>query len=460
MKTIKMRSRILFLITMAVMCSTLFLGLSQYLELKQGGVGQVLQSNALLLVAGIVLTAILSVTVYLYIRLNLLRNLAQINELANSIADGNVNDLSRFEIANYQKEDEIGGLTAALLRLAEAQKNFSEIMDIVAAKDLTTVLSSRSEQDVVAAALEKMLHAQNETIHKINVAADNVAEASKAMLKSGASLSKSAIEQSGALEEITATVTEIAIQSKQISESSSNAKTFSEDISKFAGESNERMRDMLQSMEAIKEASNDISRIIKVIDEISFQTNILSLNASVEAARAGQEGKGFAVVAEEVRNLAGRSAKAAKETEELIQGTINRVIAGAEIAQETAQALSKILDSVRQNVPLIESISVATDEQYIGIEQMNQALEQTAKLTEKNSRFAEESAMASQELSLQAELLKNMVGEYKTVEQTGVESASFQKPAEKFPEITITAMQPQQSDTLEISLNNPDFDKY
>ncbi len=218
---------------------------------------------------------------------------------------------------------------------------------------------------------------------------------------------------------LTLTIEQISSQTRLNAEHAMEANELANRSRDNAIKGNDQMRSMLKSMDEINDSSNNISKIIKVIDEIAFQTNILALNAAVEAARAGQHGKGFAVVAEEVRNLAARSANAAKETTAMIEGSIKKVEGGTEIANETAKALEAIVDSIDKVSQLVSDIAVASNEQAQGVEQINQGIGQIADVVQTTSATSQETAAASEELSSQAEMLKQQVARFKLKSQKG-----------------------------------------
>lgn len=173
------------------------------------------------------------------------------------------------------------------------------------------------------------------------------------------------------------------------------------------------MQNMLEAMFEINKTSTSISQIIKVIDEIAFQTNLLALNAAIEASSAGQHGKGFSVVADEVRNLASRSANAAKETATLIETSIQKVDIGTKMAKETAKALEEIVVGIEKTAAIVAKIAKDSNEQALGISQINQGIEQVSQVVQTNSATAQQSAAASEELYNQAELLKQLISKFK-----------------------------------------------
>jgi len=265
----------------------------------------------------------------------------------------------------------------------------------------------------ISSALKHIIESLNDVMGDINHAAEEVAGGSQQVSDSSQALAQGASEQASAIEQLTAAVTEIAAQTKHNAANANQANDLALNARDNAAQGNEQMKEMLIAMEGINDSSANISKIIKVIDEIAFQTNILALNAAVEAARAGQHGKGFAVVAEEVRNLAARSASAAKETTDLIEGSIRKVQSGTKIANDTALALNKIVEGISQAAVLVGDIAVASNEQATGIAQVDQGIVQVSQVVQTNSATAQQSAAASEELSGQAGLLKQRVAMFK-----------------------------------------------
>lgn len=279
--------------------------------------------------------------------------------------------------------------------------------------DITIDIETKDEVGILAEAFRKMADSINEVLTNINMAAEQVSTGSKQVADSSIALSQGATEQASSVEELTASLEEIAQQTRLNAQNADEANKLAEQAKENAVEGNSQMNEMLKAMDEINNSSNNISKIIKVIDEIAFQTNILALNAAVEAARAGQHGKGFAVVAEEVRNLAARSANAAKETTDMIEGSIKKVEGGTKIANQTADALNKIVQGVSKVAGIVGNIAVASNEQALGISQVNQGIMQVSEVVQNNSATSQESAAASEELSSQAEMLKNQVAKFK-----------------------------------------------
>jgi methyl-accepting chemotaxis protein len=290
-----------------------------------------------------------------------------------------------------------------------------DVLGRMALGDMTVEITSEYKGDFVQLKNSINLIAAdlNDILAGINTAADQVSAGASQVSSGNQEISQGAAEQASSIEELTASITQIAEETSRNAENSKKSNEMAMEVKKAAEDGNLQMKDMLLSMQEINESSGNISKIIKVIDDIAFQTNILALNAAVEAARAGVHGKGFAVVAEEVRNLAARSADAAKETAELIEGSVRKVEAGTKIAQDTASALTRIVKNVENTVEIGEQIAVSSGEQAAGIAQVNQGIEQMSQIVQTNSASAQEGAAASQELSGQAELLKEKIGRFK-----------------------------------------------
>ncbi len=239
--------------------------------------------------------------------------------------------------------------------------------------------------------------------------ADQVASASGQLSSSSQALAEGSTEQAASLEETSSSLEEIASTIQQNADNAGEANQLSIVAKETAEKGAFSVQKMVQSVDEINKSSVEVSKIIKVIDEIAFQTNLLALNAAVEAARAGEHGKGFAVVAEEVRNLAGRSAEAAKSTSALIEGSTSKAQEGSKLATDAGEVLDEIVLNSTKVSDLVAEIAGASKEQADGIRQVTQAITQMDQVTQQNSALSEESSSASEELSSQAEGLKDIV---------------------------------------------------
>ncbi|MGD9123500.1 MAG: methyl-accepting chemotaxis protein, partial [Desulfarculaceae bacterium] len=241
--------------------------------------------------------------------------------------------------------------------------------------------------------------------------AAQVASASNQVSSSSQSLAEGAAEQASSLEETSSSMEEMGSMTRQNAENAGQADGLSRDTNQVVERASLAMADLTTSIQEITTAGEKTGKIIKTIDEIAFQTNLLALNAAVEAARAGEAGAGFAVVADEVRNLAMRAAEAAKNTADLIQGTIEKTKHGSQLVEKTNQAFAEVATSSTKVAELIAEIAAASDEQAKGIDEVNRAMGEMDKVTQQNAANAEESAAAAEELSGQADTMQGFVAD-------------------------------------------------
>ncbi|MGE4543233.1 MAG: methyl-accepting chemotaxis protein [Pedobacter sp.] len=333
----------------------------------------------LLILACALLATVIGAAVSFFIVRSITGPIAKAMALAENLSRGDFSDR-----LNLDQSDEIGHLSESLDRMAE--------------------MLGKNDAD-----MKKTLHNLNEVLSQVDHISVNMDHSSHALSDSGQSLSQAATEAASSLEEISAALTQIGAQTKGTVENAGVANDLSATSLEVATAGKEQMDDMLDAMGAINDSSQNIVKITKVIDEIAFQTNLLSLNAAVEAARAGQHGKGFAVVADEVRNLAVRSAQAAHEISDLILNSVGKVENGNRLASATSEALVKIVDATAKTAAIVKEISDAASEQAAGIDQITQGLSQVDGATQMVTATSEEAAATSEELAGMATKLRTII---------------------------------------------------
>lgn len=339
----------------------------------------------------------------------------KLNSMAQSLSD------CRLYVDNSDANkgnDEISTLSSSMFKMASELKSYIQdityVLSEMASKNLTAFSSVEYVGDFVPVknSLEKILSSFNQTLVQINQVAEQVSMGSGQVAHGAQSLAQGATKQASSLEELSATISDISDQVSQTANYSQTANELGKHTGDVVKHSQDEMKQMTKAIREIAASSENIQKIVKVIEDIAFQTNILALNASVEAARAGAAGKGFAVVADEVRNLAQKSSTAAKDTTELIENTLRLVSEGEQLANSTDNAFGKVVENTEQILDMIDKIANASNDQALSISQISFGVDEIASVVHQNSATSEESAAASEKLNQQAEMMKNLISEF------------------------------------------------
>ena len=379
-------------------------------------------------VAALIITIILCV----YIVRSITKPLFEIEGATKQLAAGNLS-----ATISYESRDELGSLAKNTRKLIESLRtyigNISDVLGTMADGDLTVEVDIDYVGDFapIKASLERILSSLSGALVQISQSSEQVAIGSNQVASAAQALSQGSTEQASSVEELSATINEISLQIKQNAENAQQANKMVNATTQEIENGNRQMLQLVAAMDEISKTSNQIGKIIKTIDDIAFQTNILALNAAVEAARAGAAGKGFAVVAEEVRNLAGKSAEAAKNTTALIESAIQAIQNGTHMVSATEKSLGLIVEKADGVSRLVNEIAGASNAQATAVIQTTQGIEQISNVVQNNSATAEESAAASEELSGQALVLQQLIARFRLQREGQLSTTAFAPAAPK-----------------------------
>lgn len=373
---------------------------------------------AMIISVAVIIVGIMFLTVYL--KKSVSNPLGKITQAAERLEKGELGlaDGKKIEVG-VRSNDEIGLLGEIFEETISSLRGYigeiSDILGAIAEGDLTREAKQNYRGDFLAIrkSLDSILGALNHTMGQIAASAGHVSDGSDQVSASAQTLAQGATEQASAVTEISTTIADISAGARETSDAAAEVGQFVNQAGAQLGISIESVKDLSASMERISEDSKQIGTIIATIENIAFQINILSLNAAVEAARAGAAGKGFAVVAEEISSLASKSDEAAKATKELIENSAATIKEGSRAMDKVSEALDRTGELAGNVTVKMEQVVDAVEKQTVAMEQVSTGVEQISAVVENNSATSQECAAASEELSSQSSMLKELISSFR-----------------------------------------------
>lgn len=372
----------------------------------------IIKDSIKLMIALAVFGIVLLYIIYRIIK-NSLRPITYITAGAAELEKGNL----KINI-DVDTNDELGRLAKGINHISETMNNY--VQDI--SQQLSSMASNNMDIEIkqkyigdfipIQTSIEQIAESLNETLHRITVSADDVASGSVSVSDGAQILSKGALEQEAAIEELAVSIESLSDDVKANADDAQKMSSIVKEVGENIETSNQEMKQLVEAMADIRTSSAGIEQILKTIGEIARQTNLLSLNASIEAARAGLAGKGFAVVADEIRNLASKSAEALQQTAELIENSFESVKRGTNIADETAQSLFAVVEGAKEISGSVDKISIASQNQKRVLEELVKSIDLIAEVVQSNTNAVQESVSTSEKLSEQSKLLHRLINKF------------------------------------------------